>query len=49
CIDKSSSTELDDSIRSIFGWYRNSTICVVLLAQSETLDLMIGDEWMEGG
>lgn len=49
CIDKSSSTELDDSIRSMFRWYRNSTICIVHLAQSETLDLMMSDEWMERG
>ena len=25
CIDKSSSTELDESIRSMFRWYRNRT------------------------
>ncbi|KAG1768205.1 hypothetical protein EDD22DRAFT_772441 [Suillus occidentalis] len=43
CIEKSDHTELDDSIRSILRWYRNSTICIAHLAQSETLDLVI--EW----
>lgn len=37
CIDKTSSSELDESIRSMFRWYRNSHVCIVLL--SETADL----------
>ncbi|KAG2754764.1 hypothetical protein P692DRAFT_20659416, partial [Suillus brevipes Sb2] len=32
CIEKSDRTELDDSIRSMLRWYRNSTICIVHLA-----------------
>ncbi|KAG2145543.1 hypothetical protein BD769DRAFT_845891 [Suillus cothurnatus] len=37
CIDKSSSSELDESIRSMFRWYRNSHVCIAFL--SETADL----------
>ncbi|KAG2035498.1 hypothetical protein BDR03DRAFT_962414 [Suillus americanus] len=37
CIDKRSSSELDESIRSMFRWYRNSHVCTAFL--SETADL----------
>ncbi|KAG2052173.1 hypothetical protein BDR06DRAFT_888562, partial [Suillus hirtellus] len=37
CIDKTSSSELDESIRSMFRWYRNAHVCIALL--SETADL----------
>jgi hypothetical protein len=47
CIDKSSSTELDESIRSMFRWYRNSEICIVHLAQSETMEDVVDDEWTQ--
>ncbi|KAG2745448.1 hypothetical protein P692DRAFT_20808839 [Suillus brevipes Sb2] len=49
CIDKSSSTELDESIRSMFRWYKHSAICIVHLAQSENIEDMVGDEWFERG
>ncbi|KAG1718549.1 heterokaryon incompatibility protein-domain-containing protein, partial [Suillus lakei] len=49
CIDKSSSTELDESIRSMFRWYENSTICIVHLAQSETIWDIKRDEWIRRG
>ncbi|KAG2040917.1 heterokaryon incompatibility protein-domain-containing protein [Suillus americanus] len=49
CIDKSSSTELDESIRSMFRWYSNSAICIVHLAQSETIEHITDDEWMKRG
>jgi hypothetical protein len=49
CIDKSSSTELDESIRSMFRWYRNSTICIVHLAQSESVGDILHDEWTTRG
>ncbi|OAK99446.1 HET-domain-containing protein [Phaeosphaeriaceae sp. SRC1lsM3a] len=32
CIDKSSSTELDEAINSMFRWYQNAKICYVYLA-----------------
>jgi hypothetical protein len=37
CIDKSNNLEVDESIRSMFRWYRNSHVCIALL--SETADL----------
>ncbi|KAG1730447.1 hypothetical protein EDB19DRAFT_1740494 [Suillus lakei] len=49
CIDKSSSTELDDSIRSMYRWYRNSSICIVHLAQSEDIWDIRRDEWIRRG
>ncbi|OAX37463.1 hypothetical protein K503DRAFT_771461 [Rhizopogon vinicolor AM-OR11-026] len=49
CIDKSSSTELDESIRSMFRWYENSEICIIHLAQSETIEDIMDDEWMKRG
>ncbi|KAG0709657.1 hypothetical protein DFH29DRAFT_993060 [Suillus ampliporus] len=49
CIDESSSTELDDSIRFMYQWYRHETICIAHLAQSETMEAMMGDEWMLRG
>jgi hypothetical protein len=49
CIDKSSSTELDESIRSMFLWYENSHICIVHLAQSETIEDITNDEWTKRG
>ncbi|KAG1725002.1 heterokaryon incompatibility protein-domain-containing protein [Suillus paluster] len=49
CIDKSSSTELDESIRSMFRWYRNATICIVHLANSEAIEDVLFDEWTRRG
>jgi hypothetical protein len=49
CIDKSSSAELDESIRSMFRWYRNSALCIVHLAQSASADDMTRDEWFARG
>jgi hypothetical protein len=49
CINKDSSTELDESIRSMFRWYRNSEICLIHLAQSEVIEDMMDDGWMGRG
>jgi hypothetical protein len=49
CIDKTSSTELDESIRSMFRWYRNSTICIIHLAKSRIVSDIPDDEWMRRG
>ncbi|KAG0698094.1 heterokaryon incompatibility protein-domain-containing protein [Suillus ampliporus] len=49
CIDKNNSTELDESIRSMFRWYRNSAICIVHLAKSETIADVEHDEWFTRG
>lgn len=49
CIDRNSSTELDESIRSMFRWYRNSYICIVHLAQSMIIEDILHDEWTMRG
>ncbi|CCM03175.1 uncharacterized protein FIBRA_05297 [Fibroporia radiculosa] len=49
CIDKTSSAELDESIRSMFRWYRNSTICIVYLGQTTVMEDMRADEWFLRG
>ncbi|KIJ64259.1 hypothetical protein HYDPIDRAFT_90927, partial [Hydnomerulius pinastri MD-312] len=49
CINKTSSTDLDESIRSMFRWYRNATICIVYLANTVTLDDVRTDEWFKRG
>ncbi|KAG2355934.1 heterokaryon incompatibility protein-domain-containing protein [Suillus spraguei] len=37
CIDKTKSAELDESIRSMFRWYRNSYICIAHLSETGNL------------
>ena len=49
CIDKSSSTELEESIRSMFNWYRNSKICIVHLADTAYLSDLRRDPWFTRG
>jgi hypothetical protein len=49
CIDKSSNSEVDQSIRSMFRWYKNSAICIVHLAQSQTIEDIMDDEWTTRG
>ncbi|PPQ84828.1 hypothetical protein CVT25_015122 [Psilocybe cyanescens] len=49
CIDKTSSAELDESIRSMFRWYQNSHVCLVHLASTyETLGFD-QDPWFTRG
>lgn len=40
CIDKGRSAELDQAIRSMFHWYRASTICIVHLAETSSTQVM---------
>ena len=49
CIDKSSSSELEESIRSMFNWYRNSKICIVHLANTIHLSDLRRDPWFTRG
>lgn len=49
CIDKTSSTELDEAIRSMFRWYRNAAICIVHLAESLNVQDMKNDPWFTRG
>lgn len=49
CINKESSSELDEAIRSMYRWYRDAYICIVHLAQSESLETLGDDEWFVRG
>ncbi|KAF9482646.1 hypothetical protein BDN70DRAFT_874832 [Pholiota conissans] len=49
CIDKSSSSELDESIRSMYKWYQNSSICITYLSESTALSHMEKDPWFTRG
>jgi hypothetical protein len=49
CINKESSTELDESIRSMNKWYCSAEICVTYLAQTSTLSQMHKDAWFTRG
>ncbi|OAX36484.1 HET-domain-containing protein [Rhizopogon vinicolor AM-OR11-026] len=49
CIDKTSSVELDEAIRSMFRWYRNAAICIVHLAESLNVEQMKNDPWFTRG
>ncbi|KAH7885713.1 heterokaryon incompatibility protein-domain-containing protein [Phlebopus sp. FC_14] len=49
CIDKSSSAELDESIRSMFNWYRNSFICIAYLSGTTDIVDMEWDRWFKRG
>ncbi|KAF9235710.1 hypothetical protein BU15DRAFT_51055 [Melanogaster broomeanus] len=49
CIDKRSSAELDEAIRSMFRWYRHAEICVVYLAGSTSFVDLPSDPWFTRG
>ncbi|KAJ8688839.1 hypothetical protein PTI98_013584 [Pleurotus ostreatus] len=48
CIDKKSSTDLDEAIRSMYNWYRNAKLCIVYLSASNPEELE-GDPWFKRG
>ncbi|PPQ91939.1 hypothetical protein CVT25_000982 [Psilocybe cyanescens] len=49
CINKDSTSELDESIRSMYRWYRYSAICIVILAETTVLDDVPKDRWFTRG
>ncbi|KAF8960779.1 hypothetical protein BDZ97DRAFT_2035612 [Flammula alnicola] len=49
CINKDSSSELDESIRSMYRWYERSSICITYLADTASLDDMACDRWFTRG
>ncbi|KAF9483339.1 hypothetical protein BDN70DRAFT_780683, partial [Pholiota conissans] len=49
CIDKSSSSELDESIRSMYKWYQRARICINYLADTISLTEMGNDRWFTRG
>jgi hypothetical protein len=49
CIDKTSSAELEESIRSMYNWYANSRVCIVHLRDTISMDDMREDSWFTRG
>jgi hypothetical protein len=49
CINKDSSSELDESIRSMYKWYKISTICITYLAETTALGDIHRDPWFTRG
>ncbi|KAL4065812.1 hypothetical protein V8B97DRAFT_2010153 [Scleroderma yunnanense] len=49
CIDKESSAELQESIGSMFSWYRRSALTIVYLADVSDDDALTSSEWFERG
>lgn len=49
CINKESSAELDESIRSMFKWYERADVCIAYLAETISLDTMDQDRWFKRG
>lgn len=49
CINKNSSTELDESIRSMYKWYAGAHVCVTYLAETTRIKDMQHDRWFTRG
>ena len=49
CINKESSTELEEAILSMGVWYSEAGICIVHLAESLTLEHIMTDPWFTRG
>ena len=49
CINKDSSVELDEAIRSMYRWYSIAAVCIVHLAQSLTVDDFESEPWFKRG
>ena len=49
CINKESSTELEEAIRSMFKWYRDAHVCIAYLAEATSVDDLWKDVWFTRG
>ncbi|KJA25459.1 hypothetical protein HYPSUDRAFT_37447 [Hypholoma sublateritium FD-334 SS-4] len=49
CINKSSSSELDESIRSMYNWYRRASVCITHLSETANISDAHGDSWFTRG
>lgn len=49
CINKNSSSELDESIRSMYKWYQGAHVCVIYLAETSVIKEMYQDPWFTRG
>ncbi|KIK99527.1 hypothetical protein PAXRUDRAFT_30473 [Paxillus rubicundulus Ve08.2h10] len=49
CINKESSTDLEEAIRSMYRWYADADICIVYLARSSSVDDFTMEPWFARG
>ncbi|KIK78961.1 hypothetical protein PAXRUDRAFT_834331 [Paxillus rubicundulus Ve08.2h10] len=49
CINKESSSEMDEAIRSMYRWYRDAEVCIVHLAQSSSVEEFSTEPWFKRG
>ena len=49
CINKESSSELEEAIRSMYRWYRDAFVCIVYLAKSSTIKDFAREPWFTRG
>lgn len=49
CINKESSSELDESIRSMYQWYRDAYVCITYLSDTTSIADMRYDDWFRRG
>ncbi|KAF9472756.1 hypothetical protein BDN70DRAFT_818194, partial [Pholiota conissans] len=49
CINKESSSELDESIRSMYKWYHGSDVCIAYLGESQFISDIHRDTWFTRG
>lgn len=49
CINKDSSAELDESIRSMYNWYRGARVCITYLSETVQIDDDHLDSWFGRG
>ena len=49
CINKESSSELDESIRSMYNWYRGAHICITYLSETISISQPPRDSWFTRG
>ncbi|KAF8836492.1 hypothetical protein BDN67DRAFT_879269, partial [Paxillus ammoniavirescens] len=49
CINKESSTELEEAIRSMYRWYRDAYVCIIFLAKSFSIQDFWREPWFTRG
>lgn len=49
CINKDSSAELDESIRSMYKWYASAEICIAYLSETTAVGSIHTDSWFTRG
>ncbi len=49
CINKDSSSELDESIRSMYNWYRGASVCITYLSETTLISDAHHDSWFTRG